>query len=74
MKVVPRAQRPAAASPPPSPPFEKKSVIHDIAAIGAVKTASQHVGNIGFGLASALAFGSQARNLFKHAAPSMKMA
>lgn len=73
MKVTPR-QRRASSPPPPAPPPEKKSVIHDIAEIGAVKTASQHMGNIGFGLASALAFGSQARNLFKHAAPSMKLA
>lgn len=76
MRVNPRPVRPAAAPAPPPPPPEKetKGVLSDIAEIGAVKTASQHMGNIGFGLASAIAFGSQARNLFKHAAPSLKLA
>jgi len=63
----------------PAPPRgretkEEKGISSDIAEIGAVKTASQHVGNIGFGLASAIAFGSQVRNLFRHAAPSLKLA
>lgn len=77
MKVTQKQLR--TSSPPPpvqraQAPDDSKGVLADIAEIGAVKTASQHVGNIGFGLASAIAFGSQVRNLFRHASPSMKLA